>query len=792
MSCPCDTHPCRTPLAVAAGLALLPRAPAAFPAWREALLAAVGRETALDGWRAREAGDLGLMLVEMAAYVLDVTSFYDEWLANESYLRTASLAGQARRHVELLGYLPRPAVGSRVWMAAEADGTRVVHLPAGLAVRSGEFEGPAGKEPPQVFELEAATTIDPRINRFEVQRVGSELLPNPLPGLDAEAGSVRVRAGDIVVLDDGSALAATRVAAVTRPLLRIRTPVVHIAFDGSVAPTAGASYAAAQLLRSGATCGAWKLAPEGSEPLALSEFTLSLDGKLNLRVGEIVVLENGVSGALAARRVQALAEVQYTLIAALTSELKDAGGTVTGSITSPPIKVAVTQLTFAEALPPFEFAAATLVLHHTLQPAATLHTPLKDTLAQGDPMALAGFIDAPRTEVTKLLLQDVHGDAVATTGALDAASQSASGDSAPAWGRELWAPVQLHANVFELTRGETVKDESLGFGDATLPGQTFRLKKSPLTYLAAATASGRKSTLTVYVGGIQWQEVESFHGVDAAATVYTVRHDEQGQTELHFGGGARLPSGAPVLASYRFGAGHAVPPAESVKQLVRPVVGLRKLRNLLPAYGGADAESAAELVQRAPQSALLIGRAISLADFEVAAAAQPGVRAARSHWRWDAQGLAPVVDVVFIGDAQLTPTITAALRALAEADAPMAVRAATAQPALLEADLEIDPLHVADDVIAAVHAALFAPVLLPGSGGLLRAERLGPDGVLFQSKVVHAVMGCAGVLALRSLALDGTPFVDTGRLPAAGAYFDFEAGGVLVNGVAAAPAAAAT
>lgn len=783
MSCPCDVSPCRTPVAIAAGLAVLPRAPGLFPDWREGLLAAIGRESALEAWRARESGDLGLMLVEMGAYVFDVASFYDQLVANQSYLRTAPLAGTQRRHVELLGYLPRPAVGSQAWLAAEADGTRVVTLPAGMAVRSGEFTGPAGAEPPQVFELEASAAAEPRVNRFEVQRVVATALPSPLTGLDAKAGSVRVRAGELVVLDDGSTLGVAHVATVTRPLLRIREPVSRIAFDAALSPAAGATYAGSRLLKAGARSGVWKLAPVGSEPAVISNHTLALDTRLNLRVGDIVALDNGSTRE--AHRISTVAEVKYTLIPALTSDIQDGGGTVTGHVVSPPIQVAVTQLGFTSTL---SFVAADvplLTVHHTMVDAATLHAPLKDTLAQGDPIALPAFADAPRVPVTQWLLQDVHGDAVATTGTLDATTRSASGDASPAWGRELWAPVQFYGNVFEVTRGETVKDEALGTGDASLPFQNFRLKKKPLTYLSAATASGRKTTLTVHVGGVRWQEVETFYGVAADAMVYTVRHDDEGHTDVNFGGGARLPSGAAVVANYRFGAGAAVPPADSIKQVARPVAGLRRVRNPLAAYGGADAEGPAELAIRGPQSALLLGRAVSLLDFETAAATQPGVRAARAAWRWDALGLAPMVDVAYIGDAQLAPDILAALRALAEADAPIAVHAAAAQPATLAVDIAIDENQVPEDVIGAVQQALFAPVVLPGSGGLLRPERLGPDGVLFQSAVVAAVMAVPGVTELRTLVFDGSAFVDVGRRPAAGAYFDFESGGVSVNGQSA-------
>jgi hypothetical protein len=54
--------------------------------------------------------------------------------------------------------------------------------------------------------------------------------------------------------------------------------------------------------------------------------------------------------------------------------------------------------------------------------------------------------------------------------------------------------------------------------------------------------------------------------------------------------------------------------------------------------------------------------------------------------------------------------------------------------------------------------------------------------VVFESVVVRAVMAVEGVASLRALSFDGTPFVETGRVPAAGTYFDFAGGGVWVNG----------
>ena len=54
MSCECDIKIFPRPLAVRAGLTSLTRQLGAFPEWRQAVLAAIGRETALDDWNSRE------------------------------------------------------------------------------------------------------------------------------------------------------------------------------------------------------------------------------------------------------------------------------------------------------------------------------------------------------------------------------------------------------------------------------------------------------------------------------------------------------------------------------------------------------------------------------------------------------------------------------------------------------------------------------------------------------------------------------------------------------------------
>ncbi|HWP45162.1 MAG TPA: putative baseplate assembly protein, partial [Blastocatellia bacterium] len=123
--CPCDAliHPGKPE--IAAGLPSLPRQLAGFAEYRLAMLRDIPLHPALSGWRARGGDDLGVMLLEMWAYVLDVLGFYDERIANETYLRTGVLRPSLRRLVELIGYRPRPALAASVVLAAIADGDRL-------------------------------------------------------------------------------------------------------------------------------------------------------------------------------------------------------------------------------------------------------------------------------------------------------------------------------------------------------------------------------------------------------------------------------------------------------------------------------------------------------------------------------------------------------------------------------------------------------------------------------------------------------------------------------------------
>ncbi len=150
---------------LAAGLSTLPRQLRGFPEVRRDLLRALGNDPGpLADWRP-SGNDFGLMWLEMWAYIADVLGFYDERIANETYIGTAVRRTSLRRIVELLGYTPKSGVAGTASVAALADGAVAVTLPPATGFRSSGF----GTEPPQIFEITEPYVIHPLKNQWKIE-----------------------------------------------------------------------------------------------------------------------------------------------------------------------------------------------------------------------------------------------------------------------------------------------------------------------------------------------------------------------------------------------------------------------------------------------------------------------------------------------------------------------------------------------------------------------------------------------------------------------------------------------
>lgn len=194
--------------------------------------------------------------------------------------------------------------------------------------------------------------------------------------------------------------------------------------------------------------------------------------------------------------------------------------------------------------------------------------------------------------------------------------------------------VMIHGNVARATHGET-RQEVLGSGNGTLARQTFTLKKSPLTYLAAPTASGAQSTLAVRVNDVLWHEASSLVWLEAGERKYITYTDHEDQTTLLFGDGqhgARLSTGIEnVKAVYRSGIGRVGNVAAAqISQLAKRPLGVKGVINPLRASGGADREGRDQARRNTPLAVMALDRLLSVQDYADFACAFAGIAKAQA------------------------------------------------------------------------------------------------------------------------------------------------------------------
>lgn len=738
--CPCDVFDFPPKPDIPAGLDRLPRQLAGFPEYRLAMLRDIPLKPALRHWRAREGDDLGLMMLEWWAYVLDILGFYDERIANESYLRTAVRRESLRRLVGLIGYQPRPALASFVTLAAIAEGAEAVTLPAFTRFRSEAFDD----EPPHIFESDVATAISRLTNEWTLGPVRQETQDGALL---LEPGTARLTRDQLVLFDWPAGRHGARVFAAEA--VEALDGATYIKLDIAPAPAlSGVALEEISISSPSLTAGANKIAPGAAT--GSGETTLTLDAVYpQLTAGMPVILR--LADDFEAAEISTVATV-----------------VVTSSTTSLP-DFPATQITLDTEVDP-DWVDATnaprLVVHFNMVDGGRL-TRVAEIEIEADELlgdvALDGLAEPlEQPPPSQLFLHDAKDRGELVSGSLQIADDGAATFKVNAnpklFAVPLRTPVRLLGNLVPATRGESVVGEVLGSGDASQTFQSFTLAKSPLTYLNdPSAANGRRGTLSVQVNAVQWKEVPSFFGTGAEDQVYIVRHDDEGGTTVTFGDGSfgtRLPSGVDnVAATYRFGAGAAKPPANTISQIARPVKGLRRILNPVAAAGGDDADKPQDIRTNAPDSALTLGRAISLPDFEALAREFGGVISAHATWSWDEAFQRAVVKVWFISDGgDIAEDLRAFLIGQSDPNTPLQAVEANPIDSTLILDLEIAEGHNPDVVAQAMIAAL-----TDSAGGLLALENIAIGCPIFRSQILAQAMSVDGLASVRSMTIDGDP-----------------------------------
>jgi baseplate J-like protein len=195
-----------------------------YAAFKASMLTALSssKYSELGSLHTRDADDYTLALIDAVACSADVLTFYQERVANESYLRSATERVSLQELGKLIGYRLRPGVAAETWLAFALETPRAA--PAGLALEPGAFVTgiPTALTLPAGLKVQSVPGPDEKPQTFEtVEEIGARPEWNAIrpwfgragaPGAGAtetwfQGVANNLKVGDALVFVDGEFVA---------------------------------------------------------------------------------------------------------------------------------------------------------------------------------------------------------------------------------------------------------------------------------------------------------------------------------------------------------------------------------------------------------------------------------------------------------------------------------------------------------------------------------------------------------------------------------------------------------
>ncbi|SOE87085.1 putative baseplate assembly protein [Burkholderia sp. YR290] len=748
---------------------------------KESMLAALSDSSrpALQSLRTRDDDDFSIALLDAVAMMADVLSFYQERIANECYLRTATERRSVLEMARLIGYELRAGVAANAFLAFTLDEAIGAPKQVSIDIGSKVQSIPAPGQKPQTFET--IEKIDARSdwNDLQPQRTIPQSIGSGLKQLYLKGIGTQLAPGDAILIVGDERLNNPnskpdrerwdfRIVETVTPYPKLNA--TRVTWDKGLG--SGPTAPAAQNVKCFALRQRAKLFGNNAPDwYAMSD---------SVRIGYLSKAKRDISKynrsdpstwggedwPTEVFSITTAAQSQIDLDAAYPKIVKD-GWVVLLRVND----VQLYKVTHAKTVSRSDFALASASTQLTLDTNANLAGfGLRDTavFAQSEQLEIA---DLPSPDVTGAAvmmdssanlsgiepgrwlaasgIDNVTGEPIGEITSVSAVS-GATITLNPSLGKTYQIDSFLfNANVARATHGETVQDV-LGGGDASTAFQKFTLKQPPLTFTSAANAGGAASTLEVRVNDLLWQEVPTLYGKGPQDHVFISRRDDAGDTGLEFGDGvtgARLPTGQMnVRARYRKGIGlGGMLTAGQLSLLLSRPQGLKGVTNPVDTNGAQDPEQLADARANAPLTVLTLDRAVSLEDYEDYSRAFAGVAKAMATWTWDGQARSIFITVAGPRGTQVSPdsdTFRNLVRAIQKAGDPFVpIRVSSYHPAVFRfgGTVKVDADFETDKVLAAVEQAL-------RSAFSFDARSFGQ--AVYLSEVIELVQSIRGVVAV--------------------------------------------
>ncbi len=574
---------------------------------REAMLHALDEADALRAWTYRGQDDPGIALLEGAAVLGDILTFYQELYANEAYIRTARWRESIADLVRLLGYRLSPGLGGNATFAFEIKGDAPVVIPAGLPLKA-QLE-PIAK--PSDFETTADLTAYPWLSRFSLYRPLEEMpvgpgttefsielpdqvpVPTPLkPGdrlligeADNPAAPSLLSNAETVIVDSVRDEHGARIVKIKGALKRTTNAASVVAyklgrtfrhFGNASAPTipiVPSTVTATSTPGPNSSTVTNVTLPATEQTMETRDLTLatSTTGRTTVSPtlsptefaleSEVHDLASGLEMIVEARITVAPGSPYDRMYARRIVSLRNEAaiwGTANGKST---IVTLNSQLERVSTAAVNTFDIRQIQLHEVTAERLTLHAWKRET-SQASGNVLNFFGTDPQAQNLlgrRLMLARAGSDPVIASVTLVQPTGTDPADRMMlrrvtldttvtyAWYSNTAPQVTVYGNIADATEGKHEQDAPLGNGDSRLIFQTFKLPKAPLTYhIAAGETPPETPELTIWVNGTMWERVPTLFGHDYNEQIYIVREDAENQSWVQFGDGktgARLPSG---------------------------------------------------------------------------------------------------------------------------------------------------------------------------------------------------------------------------------------------------------
>jgi uncharacterized phage protein gp47/JayE len=178
------------------------------------MVSEIASEPALEKLTTRSDNDLSIALLDSWATIADVLTFYQERIANEGFLRTATERRSVFELARSIGYELRPGVSASTYLAFKMDTSptspKVITIEAGTKVQS----IPGKDEMPQVFETSADIQSRQNWSEIKPQQKTRQDAATALARGEAifEGTATKLRAGDGLLFVIGGSPQAFRIA----------------------------------------------------------------------------------------------------------------------------------------------------------------------------------------------------------------------------------------------------------------------------------------------------------------------------------------------------------------------------------------------------------------------------------------------------------------------------------------------------------------------------------------------------------------------------------------------------